>query len=142
MAKILIVDDSPDEAEMLVVFLKLAGHHAIAAESGADGLDTLRTEQFDVVISDIRMPFMDGYQFARAMRRLPAYTRTPLVAISAYERDLNREGQLHVGFDARLSKPIDAVKFVDLVERLVSHGDSVRPLNGEKSANPPFAEIG
>jgi len=142
MAKILIVDDSPDEAEMLVVFLTLGGHHAVAAESGADGLDALRTEQFDAVISDIRMPFMDGYQFARAMRLLPAYVKTPLVAISAYDRDLNREDHLQVGFNARLSKPIDAVKFVDLVERLISHSDSARPLNGEKSANPPFAEIG
>jgi CheY-like chemotaxis protein len=133
MAKLLVVDDSPDAADMLVLFLKYAGHDAVAAGSGADGLDALMAEQFQIVISDIGMPYMDGYQFARAMRRVPGYAEVPLVAMSGYDLEADHKEVQRAGFNAHLEKPVDADVLIGLVDELTRNRGSERDMEERKS---------
>jgi CheY-like chemotaxis protein len=126
MVKILVVEDTPDVADMLVMLLKYDGHEAAVAYSGADGLDALKAEQFHVVISDIGMPHMDGYEFARAMRLVPGYADVPLVAMSGHDREVDKEEARQAGFDQHMAKPVDVEKLTDLVNDLIERGDIQR----------------
>jgi CheY-like chemotaxis protein len=123
MVKILVVEDTPDVADMLVMLLKYDGHDAAVAYSGADGLDALMAEQFQVVISDIGMPHMDGYEFARALRLVPGYADVPLVAMSGHDREVDKEEARQAGFDQHMAKPVDVEKLTELVNDLIERGD-------------------
>src|SRR5215207_11537602 len=74
----LVVDDNPDIADMLAAVLRHSGYEATTAYSPSDALTTALTEHFDVIISDIGMPGMNGYELARALREIPEYSTTPL----------------------------------------------------------------
>jgi PleD family two-component response regulator len=79
----LVVDDAPDVTEMIATFLQHAGYDAVMAFSAAEALAAARAEQFRVVISDIGMPGMNGYDLAVALRALPDYKDIPLIAVTA-----------------------------------------------------------
>ena len=114
----LIVDDVADVTEMLSVFLTLAGYEVVTADSAAAAIETAQTTRFDVVISDIGMPQMDGYQLAEALRAIPGYEAVPLVAVTGFSMFDDRERSLRSGFNAHLTKPIDPHVLFQLIERL------------------------
>ncbi|HSE22994.1 MAG TPA: response regulator, partial [Pyrinomonadaceae bacterium] len=80
----LVVDDVADVTEMLSVLLTHAGYHVVTAASAMGALKVARERQFDVIISDIGMPEMNGYQLARELRMLPGYESIPMVAVTGY----------------------------------------------------------
>jgi PAS domain S-box-containing protein len=92
MATILIVDDQPINRELLVTLLGYKGHRLVEAADGAEGLVTARTERPDLIITDILMPMMDGYEFVRQLRADPALTQIPIIFYTAYY--LEREARL------------------------------------------------
>jgi CheY-like chemotaxis protein len=71
-----------------------------------------------VIISDIGMPDMNGYQFAREVRQLPGYATTPMVAVTGYSMFDDRERSSKAGFNAHMTKPIDPRALIDLIEHL------------------------
>ncbi|MET0626143.1 MAG: response regulator [Pyrinomonadaceae bacterium] len=115
---VLVVDDAPDVTEMIALMMSYAGYQVSTAFSAAEALDAARTHRFDAVISDIGMPGMSGYQLAEALRALPAYRTTPLIAVTGFSMYEDRERARNAGFDDFLNKPISPSALVDAVKRL------------------------
>jgi CheY-like chemotaxis protein len=114
----LVVDDVADVTEMLAVLLSHAGYDVVTAASAAAALKEARERQFDVVISDIGMPEMNGYQLAREMRTLPGYKTVPMVAVTGYSMFDDKERSTNAGFNAHMTKPIDPRALLELIEQL------------------------
>ena len=114
----LVVDDVADVTEMLAVVLSHAGYFVVTASSAPAALKAARERQFDVVISDIGMPEMNGYQLAREMRTMPGYETVPMVAVTGYSMFDDKERSTKAGFNAHMTKPIDPKALLDLIEQL------------------------
>jgi CheY-like chemotaxis protein len=116
----LVVDDAPDVTEMLAILLQYAGYEVVMVYSGPQALSAARSEQFDVIVSDIGMPGMNGYELACGLRALPEYQATPMIAVTGFTMFEDRERALSSGFNAFLPKPINPRDLLNLVERLRS----------------------
>lgn len=103
----LVVDDSPDIAQMLAALLRLSGYDVSVASSAPEALEAASEKRFDVVVSDIGMPGMNGYELARALRARPEYAAVPMVAVTGFAMYDDRDRAVEAGFNAHLSKPID-----------------------------------
>ena len=114
----LVVDDVADVTEMLAVVLSHAGYSVVTAASAPAALKAARERQFDVIISDIGMPEMNGYQLAREVRTLPGYETVPMVAVTGYSMFDDKERSTKAGFNAHMTKPIDPRALLDLIEQL------------------------
>jgi CheY-like chemotaxis protein len=114
----LVVDDVSDVTEMLSVLLTHAGYDVVTAPSALAALAAARSQHFDVVISDIGMPQMNGYELAQALRALPDYREVPLVALTGYSMFDDRQRSLRSGFNAHITKPIDPRALLDLIDNL------------------------
>ena len=103
---------------VLAVFLTHAGYNVVTAASAPAALNAARERQFDVIISDIGMPDMNGYQLAREVRQLPGYATVPMVAVTGYSMFDDKERSTKAGFNAHMTKPIDPRALLDLIEQL------------------------
>ena len=114
----LIVDDAPDVTEMLAMFLQHAGYEAVMAFSAIEALETARHEHFEVIVSDIGMPGMNGYDLAVALRALPEYSEVPMIAVTGFSMYDDRGRALESGFNAHMTKPINPMALLDLIKSL------------------------
>jgi two-component system CheB/CheR fusion protein len=114
----LVVDDVADVTELLSVLMTHAGYVVTTASSAPEAIALAREHHFDLIISDIGMPEMDGYELVRALRQLPGYETTPLVAVTGYSMFDDRTRSLTAGFSAHVTKPIDPRAFLELIEQL------------------------
>ena len=114
----LVVDDAPDVTEMIAMMMRFAGYAVTTAFSATEAFDAARREHFDVVVSDIGMPGMNGYQLAEALRALPDYETVPLVAVTGFTMYDDRERARASGFNDFLTKPIRPSYLLDAVKRL------------------------
>jgi PAS domain S-box-containing protein len=121
---ILVVDDSPETTEMLGKLLQLEGAFVESARSGAEALDIARRKNFDLVVSDISMPEMDGYQLLQKLRELPSMANVPAVALTGYGRGADVERALEEGFAEHLTKPLDLDQLLQIVRRLTDSRNS------------------
>ena len=117
-SRVLVVDDAPDVTEMLGMVMRYAGYDVTMALSAPEAFDAARRDHFDVVVSDIGMPGMNGYQLAEALRALPDYAAVPLVAVTGFTMYDDRERARASGFDDFLTKPISPADLLDAVKRL------------------------
>lgn len=114
----LVVDDVSDVTEMLSVLLTHAGYEVSTASCAQDAIALAREHHFDVIISDIGMPEMNGYELAKALRSLPGYESVPMVAVTGYSMFDDRNRSLTAGFNEHVTKPINPRAFLDLIEQL------------------------
>lgn len=114
----LVVDDVADVTDMLSVFLTYEGYEVVTADSAFAAIDAARQHKFDVIISDIGMPGMNGYDLARTLRALPGYDKVPMVAVTGFSMFDDRRRSLDAGFNAHLTKPIEPRALLDLIEHL------------------------
>ena len=114
----LVVDDVADVTDMLSVLLSYSGYEVVTADSGFAAIDAARTQKFDVIISDIGMPGMNGYDLAKALRSMPGYDKVPMVAVTGFSMFDDRRRSLDAGFNAHLTKPIEPQALLDLIEHL------------------------
>jgi signal transduction histidine kinase len=105
--RILVVDDSADCRESLTLMLQLDGNEVCTAENGAAALDAAAGFRPEIVMLDIRMPGMDGYETARRMRAEPYGQRAILIALTGWGQREHRERSRSAGFDAHLTKPLE-----------------------------------
>ncbi|MDQ1637226.1 MAG: hypothetical protein QOF62_565 [Pyrinomonadaceae bacterium] len=115
---ILVVDDSSETAEMLVKLMQLEGAFVESARSGAEALEIAGRKNFDLVVSDISMPEMDGYQLLQKLRELPSMVNVPAVALTGYGRGADVDRALEEGFAEHLTKPLDLDQLLQIVRRL------------------------
>jgi PAS domain S-box-containing protein len=115
--RVLVVDDSPDTCELLMTVFRQQGAEASTATSAREALAWLERASPDVVVSDIAMPGIDGYELIRRIRSRPgdAGGRVPAVALTAYARSEDRDRALAAGFDGYLSKPVEPAELIRIV---------------------------
>ena len=117
---VLVVDDSEDTAEMVQNLLQLGGATVCAVTSGSEALRIAREREFDVVLSDISMPEMDGFQFLHELRKLPGKKDLPAVALTGFGRPEDVQRASAEGFYAHLTKPFDLQTLARLLQK-ISH---------------------
>ena len=105
--QILVVDDNVTSAETLALLIGLSGHSTQIAHNGADALEVVRAQRPDVVLLDIGLPGMDGYEVARRLRAVDANKDILLVAVTGYSQDDDRRQAVDAGFNHHLVKPLD-----------------------------------
>ncbi len=116
--RILVVDDSPDTVDMLKSLFEMDGASVSTANSGAEALEIINQNRFDVILSDISMPGMDGFELLRRLRKLPGGADIPVLALTGFGRveDVNRAQA--EGFFSHVTKPIDLSELVEILQKL------------------------
>jgi two-component system CheB/CheR fusion protein len=115
--RILIIEDNLDAASSLRIALEIEGHEVETSLDGPEGLEKLREFAPDVVLCDIGLPEMDGYQVAQAIRETPAARRAFLVALTGYARPEDQQRAKDAGFDAHLAEP----PTIEQIQKLIAH---------------------
>ncbi len=113
--RVLVVDDNTDSAEMVGELVTAWGHDVMLAADGLSGVELATKFLPDVVVLDIGLPGLDGYEVARRLRAMPATTHSLIVAVSGYGRPEDRRKTAAAGFDAHLTKPVDLVALEKLL---------------------------
>ncbi|MBE9009164.1 PAS domain S-box protein [Pseudanabaenaceae cyanobacterium LEGE 13415] len=118
--RLLIVDDEPDSREFVAFVLEQAGAQVTIATSGSEAFSELTRSRFDVLVSDIGMPDLDGYRLLQQVRKLPVEQGGTVnaIALTAYAGDTNQQQALQAGFQAHLAKPIEPARLVQAVAKL------------------------
>ena len=119
MTSILVAEDNPVNRELLRELLEQRGYSVAEACDGQEALKMLQENRPDVLLLDIGMPILDGYAVTREIRANPALASLPVLAITAYAMQGDREKILRSGFDGYLSKPINAVTLMQELDRLL-----------------------
>jgi two-component system cell cycle response regulator DivK len=111
MKRILVADDNAVSRELIREILGTDDYEVIEASDGREALGKIHEHHPDLVLMDIQMPFLDGNSVIRELRADPQFSRLPVVAITAYAMQGDREKALALGFDAYITKPIDIPVF-------------------------------
>ncbi|HVL45642.1 MAG TPA: response regulator [Acidovorax sp.] len=119
-ATVLVIEDDDASRWLFTYLLEAAGHRVLAAENGAAGLALALAEGPDIVLCDLQMPVMNGYEVARGLRASPHWRVVPLVAVTAFSMPGDREKALEVGFNEHLPKPITPETFVQQIEAFLA----------------------
>ena len=118
--KILIVDDNEENLYMLETLLKGNGFEVVSAGNGAEALETLETTSVDLIVSDILMPKMDGFQLCKAVKGDSALNSIPFILYTAsYTDDKDEELAWKIGADKYIKKPIEPEDFINVVKDLI-----------------------
>jgi two-component system chemotaxis response regulator CheY len=117
----LIVEDSPLMRQQLVFALaRVGGIEVSEADDGVHALRALATRRFDLVITDINMPIMDGLKLVRRLRAEPMHQGVPVIVVTTEGADEDRQRALSLGANAYLVKPVQATEVVSLVRELLA----------------------
>ncbi|MGV3600828.1 MAG: CheR family methyltransferase [Dyadobacter fermentans] len=116
--EILVVDDNTDAADTLAMLLKHQGHHTSISYSGAQALEMLDQQPVDVVLLDISMPQMDGFETARQIRKRPNGRQIMVIALTGYGQSEDKKRTRQSGFDGHLVKPVDLMELNELLAKL------------------------
>lgn len=114
--KILIVEDNAVSREMLRVLLELGGYQVLCAEDGSDAFLTAVTKKPDLIITDVEMPNIDGFNFIRLLRKEPTTAHIPVIVFTAYT-SIEKQSARQVGADDIAYKPIN----VDQLHNMIRH---------------------
>jgi len=124
--KILIVDDSKEIRNILSTFLKEKGFEVYTAENGKKALDLTKEKVIDLIITDIRMPEMDGYQLTKKIRE--ERPRVGIIIMTAYT-SIYTEGDIRkIGADDYISKPFELINIIEKTERVLFQMKSLKPM--------------
>lgn len=132
--RVLMVDDDPDSQELTAFVLEQAGATVALARSGSEAMERLRQSEIDVLVSDIGMPEMNGYQLMQQVKQWSANQIHPIpaIALTAYAGEFNQQQALLAGFQTHLAKPIDPAELVAVVVDVLKRQDE----ESQDSATP------
>jgi CheY-like chemotaxis protein len=118
-ARILVVEDNPANLALMEYLLKAFGHTTISATDGAQGVATAKATLPDIILMDLHMPTLDGFDAAFQIKAVPALADIPIVAVTASAMVGDRGKILARGFDGYIAKPITPETFVSQVENFL-----------------------
>jgi CheY-like chemotaxis protein/predicted regulator of Ras-like GTPase activity (Roadblock/LC7/MglB family) len=133
MRKVLVVDDSLSVRKVIERTLRNGHMHVVSASSGAEAREIIEKTEPDLIVSDVLMPDIDGYEFCEWVKTHPRFNRTPVLLISGIVNDAARARAAQVRAEELLRKPFSADVFLAAVERLLGRADD------ESAAPPPAA---
>ena len=116
--KILLIEDNEQNRYLVTFLLEQHGDEVVTAVDGPLGIELARTLGPDLILLDIQLPVMDGYDVARALRDIDSLRATPIIAVTSYAMVGDREKALAAGCTGYIEKPIDPETFVEEIERL------------------------
>lgn len=118
MAKILVVDDSVSMRQMVEMTLKSEGHDTVTAADGVEGLNQAKTQSFDVIISDVNMPEMNGIDMTRQVRGLPNHKFTPILILTTESSAEKKAEGKAAGATGWIVKPFSPEKLIATVNKV------------------------
>lgn len=120
MAKILIVDDSPSQLYGLQKIVEKLGHESVTAEDGVQGVETARKEQPDLILMDVVMPNLNGFQATRQLSKDEATSHIPVVLVSTKNQETDRVWGMRQGAKGYVTKPINEKVLISTIKQFVS----------------------
>jgi CheY-like chemotaxis protein len=119
MPRVLVVDDDPQVVRLLRVNFELEGYDVVSASDGNEALETIAAQAPDLVVCDVMMPGMDGFEVVRRLRSDASTSRLPIVMLSAKAMGSDARKGLDAGADEYVTKPFDPAELIDVVDRLL-----------------------
>ena len=117
--KILVVDDDKTTRKLLNLFLKAKGYEVVTAENGLDAMEKLGTENINLVVTDMNMPYMDGIELTRNLRSDDNWKNIPIVMVTTEADDDEKKKAMDAGVDDYLVKPANAEQITDSIKRIL-----------------------
>jgi len=131
MARILIVDDSPSQLMGIRRIVEKLGHEALTAEDGAAGVEAAKRELPDLILMDVVMPNLNGFQATRSITREATTKHIPIVLVTTKDQDTDRVWGMRQGAKAYITKPFSESELADMIQQM---------LGGEAPATPADEE--
>ncbi len=119
MARILLVEDQEMNRDMLSRRLKKRGYEVSIAVDGAEGVDKARSEIPDLILMDMSLPVMDGWEATRTLKSDEATREIPVVALTAHAMSTDREKAMEAGCDAYETKPVELPRLLETMQKLL-----------------------
>jgi len=123
MARILIVDDSPSQLLGIQRIVEKLGHETITATDGAAGVEAAKASLPDLVLMDVVMPNLNGFQATRTLKREPTTQNIPVVLVTTKDQDTDRMWGMRQGARAYITKPFSEDELSEVIERVFSRAD-------------------
>jgi CheY-like chemotaxis protein len=120
MARILLVEDQEMNRDMLARRLKKRGYEVSIAVDGAEGVEKARAESPDLILMDMSLPVMDGWEATRTLKADEATQAIPVIALTAHAMSTDREKALEAGCDAYETKPVELPRLLEAMEKLLT----------------------
>ena len=120
MHKILLVEDNEDNRDMLARRLQRKGYSVAVAIDGQEGVDLARSEQPDLILMDMRLPVLDGWEATRQLKAAPESASIPVIALTAHAMSGDREKAMAAGCDDYDIKPIEMSRLLNKIETLLT----------------------
>jgi DNA-binding response OmpR family regulator len=145
--KLLIVDDEPFTVDMLETFLQINGFETVGAFNGEDGLVLVKVEQPELVILDLMLPDIEGYEVCQRIRNYPASADLPVLILSARAEAASKERAMNAGADGYLVKPVQFPQLLSELNRLLSKPrsmpvtDTAAPPTDVKPEEPKISSV-
>ena len=133
MARILIVDDSPSQLMGIRRIVEKLGHEALTAEDGAAGVEAAKRELPDLILMDVVMPNLNGFQATRSITREPTTKHIPIVLVTTKDQDTDRVWGMRQGAKAYITKPFSESELADMIQQMLGG-------EGAAAATPPPAD--
>jgi CheY-like chemotaxis protein len=138
MARILVVEDSPDIRVLIRMLLESAGHEVLTASDGREGVETAMSERPDLILMDLSLPVLSGWEATRQIKRNPDTAGITVIAVTAHAMQGDRERAMAAGCDGFLSKPIDEENFQEEVGTWLNRRETAsRQASSPKAAPAP-----
>jgi two-component system, chemotaxis family, response regulator PixH len=117
--KILVVEDSKSERDLITIYLESNHHTVISANNATDGMELAAAEKPDVIITDITMDGVNGFEFCRLLKVYPDTAKIPIIACTARDRDLDRFWGQKQGIDVYITKPYSQEEIINAINSVV-----------------------
>lgn len=132
MARVMAVDDDPVIRGLLEVNLEMEGHDVVTAVDGRDALDKVQADPPDLILLDVMMPNVNGWEAATALKGDPATRSIPVILLSARAMEADRRKGEEIGVEEYVTKPFDPIELMELVNRLLQ---GLQGLQGKAAAS-------
>ena len=121
MLTILVVDDTPSTRDLICNYLRKGGYQVVEANNGKDALTKALNKKPDIIITDVIMPEMNGFELCRSLKKNPVTQNLPIVLCTSKNQSIDRMWGMKQGADAYIAKPVDQEQLVKTVQELIAN---------------------